>query len=337
MRNFIKSFLISTSFCLAVSGQILDQDCRPIPPPPACQQIVDQIADREDFYAMELNRLREMRVRPSERRAHQQRIRNLERQRDQELARLRADLQRCREQNNTVPRRQEAPTALDAVFAGTVTARTSDPQIRGPFTRNITVGLRFSRNRCVVEITSFPAISFLTDPLPIVGRLTITVAQIGGGTGQFFPVSGQMNMPLRLNADVPVINDSQASSTLTTGTSTSLRGTFTVTGSPLTRTNNAALESCGQTVNGVPIQCPITLAGVTVFENGRLDDDEGSIVIAGNITVPRPEPPPDSPRQQCLERCEREYDQCRERPVRPPQEPPNCRALRNACERRCPN
>ncbi len=335
MRNSIKSILLILPFCFDGFGQLLDQDCRPIPPPAQCQTIVAQIEEREDFFASEINRLTEQRVRnASERRQVANRIRSLRQQRDRELADLRNDLRQCRGQFNTVPQRQEAATPLNAVFNGNIRANTTDSRARGPFFKTIGVQLRFSRNRCVVEITSFPPIVFQTDPVPL--RFTITVTQIGGGTGQFFPVSGQMNLPIRLKAAVPIFADSEASAALTTGNSVSINGAFNVMGSPLTRTNNAPLENCGQTINGTLIQCPITLAGTTVFEGGLLDDDEGSISITGNIIIPQPPPATGSVREQCLERCEREYDECRERRVQPPQQPPNCRAIRNRCEARCP-
>lgn len=324
-------FLILSTM-LGAQGQDLDQDCRPIPPPAQCQQIVAEIEEREDFFDREINRLTELPVRnEAERKKVTTQINSLKRRRAREIALLRTELQQCQQQHNTVPRRQEAASTLDAILSGRVRARTSNGLVPGPFSQNVSVGLQFSRNRCTVTITNFPQIVFDTP----IGDVNVT--QIGGGTGRFFPVSGQMTMPISLKAEVPIFADSEASAPLTTESSTSASGTFSLTGSRLTITTGGSLETCGTTVNGVMIDCPLVLVGATVFDGGILGGDEGSIRITGSVRIPQPPAVPSNTRQECLDRCELNYDVCINQYVPPNTNPPNCRALRAACTRRCPN
>lgn len=320
------------SIFIDAQAQDLDQDCRPIPPPAQCQQIVAEIEEREDFFDREINRLTEQRARnESERKKIIAQINDLKRRRAREIARLRNELQQCQQQHNTVPRRQEAASTLDAILSGRVRARTSNGLVPGPFSESVNVGLQFSRNRCTVTITNFPAIVFDTP----IGDVEVT--QIGGGTGRFFPVSGQMTLPISLKADIPIFADSEASAPLTTESTTSASGTFSLTGSRLTITTGGTLETCGTTVNGTMIDCPLILVGTTVFDGGILGGDEGSIRITGNIRIPQPPAVPSNTRQECLDRCELNYDVCINQYVPPNTNPPNCRALRAACTRRCPN
>jgi hypothetical protein len=325
--------LLLLMISLSVAGQDLDQDCRPLPLPSQCRQIEAELEDRQDYFEREINRLTEQRVgNEAGRKRVTDRINALKRQRNTELARLRNELQQCRQQHNTSgSRRQEAASTLDAIFTGRVTARTTEGLARGPFTENVRVRLQFSRNRCEVIITEFPPIVFGT----LVGDVTIT--KIGGGTGRFFPISGEMTMPVSLKADIPILADSEASAALTT--ENSRNGAFNVTGSRLTRTNNAAPEACGTIVNGTTIQCPLTLVGTTTFQGGLLGGDQGSITIGGNLAILQPSPPhppPSRAREECLERCQRNYEICREQRREPDQTPPNCQAVRETCRQRCP-
>ncbi len=324
-------FLISSMF-LGAQAQDLDQDCRPIPPPTQCQQIVAEIEEREDFFDREINRLTEQRARnEAERKRIMAQINDLKRRRAREIARLRNELHQCQQQNNTVPRRQESASTLDAILSGRVRARTSNGLVPGPFSESVSVGLQFSRNRCTVTITNFPPIVFDTP----IGDVEVT--QIGGGTGRFFPVSGQMTMPISLKADIPIFADSEASAPLTTESTTSASGTFSLTGSRLTITTGGSLETCGTTVNGTMIDCPLILVGTTVFDGGILGGDEGSIRITGNIRIPQPPTVPSNRRQECLDRCDLNYDVCTQQYVPPNTNPPNCSALRSQCKRRCPS
>lgn len=319
-------FLLMIS--LNVAGQVLDQDCRPLVPS-QCHQIAAELEERQDYFHREINRLTEQHVgNEAERKRVTAQINALKRQRNAELARLRNELQQCQQQHsNTASRRQEAASTLDAIFTGRITTRTNDGLFPGPFSKNIRVRLQFSRNRCVVTITEFPTIDISN----------VTIKKTDGGTGQFFPVSGEMKIPISLEADVPIVG-TKASSRLTT--ENSRNGSFNVTGSRLTRTNNAPLEACGTVVNGTTIQCPLTLVGTTTFQGGiLLGGDEGSIIINGNITIPQsppPQPPPSNARQDCLDRCQRNYEICREQRVEPGENPPNCQAIRETCRRRCP-
>lgn len=331
LKPMILLFMLMIS--LSVTGQDLNQDCRPLPVPMQCQPIAAELRERQDYFHREINRLTEQHIRDeAERKRVRDRINGLKRQRDTELARLRNELQQCQQQhNNSASRRQEAASTLEAIFTGRVSAQTTESLARGPFSQNVRVRLQFSRNRCVLTVTEFPPIVF---DIPF-GDVTIT--KIGGGTGQFFPISGEMKLPISLKADVPILVDSEASAILTT--ENSRNAVFNVNGSRLTKTNNAPLEDCGKTVNGAIIQCTLILAGTTTFRGGLLGGDDGSIVISGNITIPQPspsQPPPSRAREECLDRCRRNYEICREQIVEPGGNPPNCQAIRATCRQRCP-
>lgn len=189
-----------------------------------------------------------------------------------------------------------------------------------------------------MTITSFPPISFTTPPAPVVGVVTVTVSQSGGGVGQVFPVSGQINMPLSLLFAYSTIfaGNDNASMTLTTGNSISVRGTFNLTGARLTISNGAALDQCGTTVNGTLIQCPVTLVGTTVFQNGFLGGQEGGFTAQGTIRVQQPPPPPSSGRQQCLRACDEGFQRCMDSRMDGRPTPAQCASGRTQCRSRCP-
>ncbi|HEX6182502.1 MAG TPA: hypothetical protein VFZ44_01235 [Pyrinomonadaceae bacterium] len=335
------SALLILVFSSTYLGQELDQDCRPIPLPSQCQQTAAALAALEASYDDRIESLQELlrRAPTSAKAAIIRRIREVERQRsaDRALARLANDLQACRQRFDTTPRRQLAPDVLNAFFNGTVETRTTRPEARGPFTQRLSLGIQFSRSRCNVTITSFPPISFNTPPVPVAGVVTVTVSQIGGGTGQFFPVSGQLVMPVTLQLAYSTIfagNDT-AAITLTTGNSVSPRGAFSLAGARLTTTNGAPVDACGTTVNGTPIQCTLTLVGTTTFQNGFLGGQEGGFTVRGNITTPLP--PPRQTRQQCLAECEANYQSCMDSAVDGRPSPFQCATGRNQCRARCPS
>lgn len=287
-RTFFTLALLTLSFTFAQPSfaQGLDLNCVPITAiPPQCQRIADDIATREQSYRDRIALLREQAAEATsqaERRRLLARIRTLEQQRarDQNLIRLRNELRQCRAQFDTTPRRPVAPAELNASFTGNVVVNTTHPRAGGPFNQNLNLGIRFSRDRCTVTITSFPTITFQTPPTPV-GRIDVSITQSGGGTGQFFPVSGELVLPISLHFHYDTIfaGDDNASMTITTGNSISPRGTFNLTGARL-NTNN------GTTVFG-----NLTLVGTTIFQDGFLGGQEGGFTITGQIGPPPPPPP----------------------------------------------
>ncbi len=327
MKRYL--FLLSVLLASLASGagQDVDQNCVPIGLPSQCQQIANSLSAREAGYDERINALQEL-LRGASTNAKAdliRRIRAVERQRaqDTEIRRLTRELATCRQQFDTTPRRQLAPSTLSAVFRGTATVTTTRSEARGPFTQNLNLGLLFSRNRCTVSITSFPPISFTTT-VPLAGQITITVTQTGGGTGNFFPISGQITMPITLFFDYGTIlagNDT-ATLSLTTGNSISARGTFNLAG--------VALPTAG----GTTVEGPVTLVGTTVFQNGFLGGQEGGFTVTGNIVIPQAPPP--QGHQECLRQCDENFRNCMDSIVAGRPTPAQCAAGRNRCRAACP-
>jgi hypothetical protein len=322
---FVSVLLACTS---SGAGQEVDQNCVPIGLPAQCQQIADSLAAREASYEERINALQELLkgASTSAKTDLLRRIRAIEQQRarDTEIPRLTRDLASCRQHFDTTPRRQLAPSTLSAVFRGTATVTTTRSEARGPFTQNLNLGILFSRDRCTLSITSFTPISFQTN-VPLAGQITITVTQTGGGTGQFFPISGQIVMPLTLffNYGTILAGNDTATLTLTTGNSISARGTFNLTG--------VALPTAG----GTTVQGPVTLVGTTVFQNGFLGGQEGGFTVAGNIAIPQAPPP--QGHQECLRQCDENFRNCMDSIVAGRPTPAQCAAGRNQCRARCPH
>src|SRR5712691_10500234 len=274
--------ILTTSFLGATLAfsQDLDMDCRPIVSiPPQCRQIARDLAARENSYRSRIevlqDRLKE--APPSQRQSLRQQIKALQQQRDHDsqIAQLKAQLDSCRAQFDHTPRRPVAASELDAGFTGTATVVTTNPNVN-PSPVDLSLAIRFSKNRCVVTITNFPTIFFKV-PTPI-GDVGVTITMRGGGTGQFFPVSGEMAMPITLHFayDTVLASDDDASLMLTTEKSVSPRGAFTLHGIRLS------------TVNGTTLFGPVTLVGTTIFENGFLSGTEGGFTITGQTGPPLP-------------------------------------------------
>lgn len=308
-------------------GQDLDEDCRPILLPVQCQTIAFEISRLDRRIAVLEYKLRRRTRRGEYEQDLADQINELKAQRRTKAS----ELARCRRDNTSnIPRRQVAASELDAIFIGRVTAETTEDLARGPFFEDVRVRLRFSRNRCVVTVTEFPPIVFETEGDV---SFTITVTKIGGGIGNFFPVSGNVNLPIKLKAKLP-LTDSTASATLTTGNSVSANMTFNLNGKPLMIPSGSSLELCSPTV-----QCPITLVGTTVFQGGLfVAGDEGSISITGNIVIPQSSPPPNPAREECLQQCEEDFIACGEERTTPNSPPrTSCQTQRRECVRRCRN
>ncbi len=283
--------ILTTSFLGATLAfsQDLDMDCRPIVSiPPQCRQIARDLAARENSYRSRIevlqDRLKE--APPSQRQSLRQQIKALQQQRDHDsqIAQLKAQLDSCRAQFDHTPRRPVAASELDAGFTGTATVVTTNPNVN-PTPVDLNLGIRFSKNRCVVTITSFPKISFVVKT-PI-EDITVSITMRDGGTGQVFPVTGELVMPISLHFDYDTIlaSNDDASMTLTTESSTSPKGAFHLNGTRLT------------TSNGTTLFGPVTLVGATTFQNGYLSGTEGGFTISGQTGPPLP--PSSSPQPLC--------------------------------------
>ncbi len=339
IRFLAVSFLTISPIASAL-GQELDMDCRPITLPPQCRAFESEIETIEASYEGQISALRdELEGAPAARRAaimaQIRRITNM-RANDQRLKQLKLEVGRCRRQFDSIPRRPLEANILVTNFAGNVATSTTHNSARGPFNNPLLLGLQFSRNRCVVTMTSFPAITFEA-PTPI-GPIAVTVSKVGGGTGNFFPVTGQFTMPLNFffNYDTVLTGDDSAATTLTTGNTISQRGTFNLTGVRFTSTNNAPIDQCGSTVAGTTITCSVTLVGTTIFQNGFLGGNEGSFVARGTISVPRPPQPQGPTRQECLAECQQIFQDCVSGGGLGARTVAQCTTRRTQCRARCP-
>ncbi len=245
-----------------VQAQGLDQDCNPIAVPPECRQLSDSINTLENRIARLQQRLEG--ASPAAKPDLLRTIRRL----NSELDAAKTDFRRCMREHGATPR-ELAPNELTANVTGTATLETENRDARGPFNADLDMDVRFSRNRCNVTITRFPSISVRRR---IRGQnVTITVTKTGGGSGSFHPVSGRMNIPIRLHFRYshPLAPDDDANFSLSTDDS-------------ITRNN-------GDVVTGSPVNAEgdIRLVGAGRFRNGVLSPSDGTLVIRANIP-PRP-------------------------------------------------
>ena len=330
MSKVLWTTLFTIALCTVTLGQDLDMDCRPIQLPQQCITIAAELERVESRYEHHIGALRQLlfRAASSDRTHLLEMIREIELERDSDpdIIRLADELRRCKLQFDMTPRRTIAPSVLNAIFKGTVATRTSNSLATGPFFQNVTLGLQFSRNRCNVTITSFPPIIFNAGPA------NVTVTMTGGGTGQFFPVTGHMNMPLDLLfANSGPFTNSTATTDLTTGSAVSDRGTFSSNGTAIT--GGQGVENCGR--NGTN-PCFFSLVGMTVLQDGILGGSEAQLTVFGNITIPDVvRPTASEARQECLAGCDEEYLFCMERRG-DGLTPTMCAVARNKCKEKCP-
>lgn len=340
-----KPFLVTICLTLlavtSALGQDLDMDCRPIPPPVQCNGIRSQITEIDARYESDINVLTEQlqSAAPTQKAAINLAIRQMKAQwaNDPTLRRLKIDLANCIRQFDTVPRRTVAPNILNTFFDGSVETSTSHPMAKGPYFKDITMGLQFSPNRCFLTITSFPPITLVANT-PI-GPVNVTVSKVAGGSGNFFPLSGQVFMPLDflLQYATPYAKDDNAAIAFTTATNVSPRGTFNLTGARFVSTNNAPVDQCGLKVGGTQINCTLTIVGTTVFQDGFLSGYEGAFTVRGTIGVlPPPPPPPPQTRSQCLSDCEIFFDSCMGTDDKGAPTSAQCFTWRTQCRNRCP-
>jgi hypothetical protein len=163
---------------------------------------------------------------------------------------------------------REGNFAGPRTFNGQGTLVTSNMRAPGPFTQNLLVGLELSPDGRTATITSFPTIVVGPFSTPV-GNNTTTITKTGGGTGSFDPSTGALDIPITLHFDQSHVfaGDSDASCTLTTGTSRSPGGVFAGTGVPLTRPSGTTSVVCGFR-----------------FQGGFLGGDDGFLTVAGTIT-----------------------------------------------------
>jgi hypothetical protein len=144
-------------------------------------------------------------------------------------------------------------------LTATVTFRTASDQAKGPFTFAVVIGTSFSTDRRVVEIVSFP----------VLATPDVTVTLVGGGTGDFNPISGEMHLPVSLlfHPSSSLASDSTLNLTLTTGAQRSPHHTFNDQGKPM--------QTDGS----------IVLVGDGVFDGGfPLGGNDASLVLAGKFS-----------------------------------------------------
>jgi hypothetical protein len=277
-------------------AQDLDMDCRPLASiPPQCQQIAKDLAAREQYFRSKIELLQDQLTDAlvSQKQRLRDQIKALETQRDHDsqLAQLRDQLQACRAQYDHTPRRPVEASELDASFVSTSQVNTTNSNAMGPYFVDLAPAVRFSKNRCVITITSFPPIAFKAKT-PI-GDVAVNVTMSSGGIGQFFPISGQIVMPITLHFhyDSVFTSDDDATMTLTTENSISPSGAFNLNGSRM------------QTANGTNLFGDVKIVGGTKFQNGFLGGNDGGFVITGKIGPPQPPRPRGCPAgRKCCER-----------------------------------
>jgi hypothetical protein len=248
-----------------------DEDCNPVVPtiPAQCQSLADKVeALTSDLSLLQADLINF----PNSKAETMRKIKALELR----IKRAITALEACEMQNaGSAQGRVIAPSELDEIFNGTAVLRTSYPRAAGPFFQPISVGLRFSRNRCAVTMTSFPPISVKVT-VPVLGQVTISITRTGGGVGQYHPVTGRMILPLKLHFSYPVVSDDDIWFDLTTGSSVSPGGNFNLTG--MTRQSDGSIR----------------LVGTSTFTGGFLQPNDGALEVTGRIipvTSPGPLPP----------------------------------------------
>ena len=135
-------------------------------------------------------------------------------------------------------------TTLESTFTADITLKTSSSEAAGPDHDTISIGALFSGDRRSVVFT-FPQLS--------VGGATVTLIAGGVGTVDVSTVpvvSGVMNIPVSLNFNQEINQDSTLSVTLTTGAEQSPHGNFTDKGAPLDALGNVKLVADGSFVGG---------------------------------------------------------------------------------------
>lgn len=337
-RLFIFTICLIFSAASNLFGQEVDMDCRPITLPVQCHSIRSQIFEIEENYESRINALNAQLLTavPTQKPAIILATRKVIQQQanDPQLKKLKIDLENCRRQFDTVPRRTIAADVLNTVFDGSVETQTTNPKASGPYFKNITLGLQFSRNRCQITITRFPPVTLVAKTTN--GDVKVTVAKVGGGSGNFFPLSGEISIPVNFlfQYDSILAKDDHAATTFTTGNSVSPSRALNVTGARFVSTNHAPVDQCGLKVGNTNVFCSLRIVGTTVFEDGFLGGSEGAFTVRGTIDVPPPQP--QQTRSQCLASCEEVFHACMEQEGKGAPTKAQCGTGRTACRNNCP-
>lgn len=145
--------------------------------------------------------------------------------------------------------------ALSTRFRGKATVTTSNKHARGPYTKNVTIGLTFSAcDHRTISVTSFPPISF-TYRVPLLGSVKTTVRLISA-VGRFNWATRRIEIDMKLLFDHSrVFKDSRLTITL------------------------KSIKPMSST--GV-----VTLRGSSRFAGGALDKDKCNMTLVGKISPP---------------------------------------------------
>lgn len=146
--------------------------------------------------------------------------------------------------------------AAPVSFAAKATFKTSSSHAPGPYAFDVILGMTFGDDRRTVEIVTFP----------MVGTDSVTVAQIGGGTGEFNPISGSMRLPIDLlfHPSSSLASDATLNLVLTTGAQTSPQNLFSDQGEPMQANGSIVLVGDGLFHGGFPLggsDASLVLAG----------------------------------------------------------------------------
>lgn len=264
MRTIIiVGFILMATVSWNVRAQNLDQDCNPIVVPAECAQLSESIRSLETRIARLQQRLDS--ASPAAKADMLATIRRL----NSELDTAKTELRSCLRDHGATPR-ESAANELTSGVTGTATLETTNDSAPGPHNvDDLDLDLRFSRTRCRVTVTRFPRMRVTTEGTS--QPITVTITQTGGGTGSFHPVSGRMNLTIRLHFHYshPLVADDDANFSLSTDGSITRNDGRVVSGSPLNADGNIRLVGSGK------------------FRNGFLGGSDGTMVIRATIS-PRP-------------------------------------------------
>lgn len=164
------------------------------------------------------------------------------------LAAARKAFSDCLDKNKLLPE-------LLASFKGKATLTTNNSKAKGPFHKDVNIGLKFRvRDHKEVTITSFPKISVTYDVGFPVGEVTTSVT-METGSGTYSPTTKKITLNLNLFFHH----------------STSLAGDSTFN---VKLTTDSPLDAKGN----------ITVSGSSKFNGGYLDGNTGSLSVKGTIS-----------------------------------------------------
>lgn len=265
MKKILFAVIAVLLVSFVIRAQPRDQDCNPIPVPATCAQYSESIRSLEDRISHQQQLLEN--ASPAVKSTMLRTITRL----NAELDAAKADLRRCiREQGPA--QAQLRPEALTEQVVGKATLETTNDDAPGPYTVDVNITVRFSRNRCDIVVTRFPTITTKTDRIAALDRrVTVDITQNDSGTGVFHPVSGRLNIRLNLHFNYKTgwTSDDDATFRLSTEGSITRNDGTVETGSAMDADGNFKLVGSGRFMHGF-------LAGAT-----------GKLMISATIT-PRP-------------------------------------------------